>query len=711
MNPYADAALVYWAAGWRGILPLPAGAKDPPPHGWTGADGAVPSYADVWAWREQHPSGNLALRLPDGLIGIDVDAYGTKQGGPSLRALVDTHGPLPATWRSTSREDGVSGISLFRVPDGLRWPGEAGAGIEIIQRRHRYVVAWPSIHPEGGKYQWVDDLQIPFEGAPGPDDFPWLPEPWVNGLTAGRLERDIPKLGSVDTLAVSAWLGVLADGDMCRATARALDRSRDFDPARSRHDGALRSAMHLARLAAEGHLGVPRALAGLGAAFTLAVTPERGESGALDEWRRIVEGAVSVVLADPMRGRPVTRDPCADPLAGICEPLAPGEVVLPLVPDIAPPELDDGAQGEDDGTRAMWDFEVGQEVHRQRVRREAKRRLDAEEAEAAWRRPVPMSLIEMLAQPDDPIRWTVTDVLPTGSNVLISAQFKAGKTTMINHLAACLADGMPFLGHFHTPMTTGRIALWNYEVSASMYIRWLRALGIANVDKIMGINLRGFNMPLTAPAVVEWIVQWLTENAITDWIIDPWARAITGVADENDNTEVGRVLDILDGIKERAGVQNLIVPTHTGRMLQEQGQERARGATRVDDWADVRWILTEQDGTRFFRAHGRDVDVDEGQLAYDPIMRSLTYGEGGREPVNASGGRPKLLPGELADEILIYLAGNPGQSRGDIVKGIRRREKAVREAVAILAQHGKIKEMPGHRLYTWDQAARLEDAE
>jgi hypothetical protein len=30
-------------------------------------------------------------------------------------------------------------------------------GVEIIQRHHRYVMCWPSIHPEGGQYFWLDE--------------------------------------------------------------------------------------------------------------------------------------------------------------------------------------------------------------------------------------------------------------------------------------------------------------------------------------------------------------------------------------------------------------------------------------------------------------------------------------------------------------------------------------------------------------------------
>ena len=50
-NPYADAYDAYWAAGWRGVLPLPYRKKTHPPTGYTGRNAAEPSYADCAADR------------------------------------------------------------------------------------------------------------------------------------------------------------------------------------------------------------------------------------------------------------------------------------------------------------------------------------------------------------------------------------------------------------------------------------------------------------------------------------------------------------------------------------------------------------------------------------------------------------------------------------------------------------------------------------
>jgi len=179
---YGTAAPIYWEAGWRGILPVPARRKGNPPVGYTGNDGIFPSYADITAWAETRPCSNIVLRLPDGIIGIDVDAHGEKTGAAALIEAELRWGALPDTWRSTSRlDDPISGVYLFRVPKGLLFTGEIkfpelGIGnVDIVQRHHRYVTVWPSIHPKGRLYRWIRPDGTTADTVPTPDDLGWLP--------------------------------------------------------------------------------------------------------------------------------------------------------------------------------------------------------------------------------------------------------------------------------------------------------------------------------------------------------------------------------------------------------------------------------------------------------------------------------------------------------------------------------------------------------
>jgi len=336
--------------------------------------------------------------------------------------------------------------------------------------------------------------------------------------------------------------------------------------------------------------------------------------------------------------------------------------------------------------------EVAAEARRQQVKREARKLVDAEEFALTWREPPSkLTLVDELAEPDEPTRYRVGKLLPVGGNAVLTAAFKAGKTTLCNNLLRSLADGDKFLGRFDVERPDGRIAVFNYEVSDGQFRHWLRRIGIANPDRVCVLNLRGFRMPIVHSLVEDWVTKWLIEHDVRVWIVDPFARAMVGSGDENSNMDVGVMLDTLDVIKGRAGVGELILPTHTGRIEQAAGMERARGATRLDDWADVRWLLTaDEQSRRFFRAHGRDVEVDEELLTLDPDTGRLTMGGHDRRGMAA-----KDHSGEVVD----WVRDHPGLGSNEIADLMgRNRNRTLAALNAAVAGHQLYRvEAPGGR--------------
>lgn len=171
---YAAASAGYWQDGY-GPMPMLADrkhrgqlyTKGPPPKGWTGHDGKWVTLAQVERWRKQYGSRNIGLRLPRGVIGIDLDWWKGEEAQAAYNDLVARLGPLPLAPRLTSRDDGVSGIRLFGVPeDFVARERVLGAAGEVIQYHHRFAVAPPSIHPDTGQPYRCEDM-------------PWCP---VDGL-------------------------------------------------------------------------------------------------------------------------------------------------------------------------------------------------------------------------------------------------------------------------------------------------------------------------------------------------------------------------------------------------------------------------------------------------------------------------------------------------------------------------------------------------
>jgi hypothetical protein len=302
---------MYHERGWS-VIPLERGTKWPPPDGWTGRNGAIPSYADMHSFADQYPDGNLAIRLPRSVIGIDVDHYDNKRGSDTLAESERRWGKLPPTYRSTSRDDGKSGIRLYRIPEGVELVsriefGELDLGdIEICQYHHRYVVCWPSIHPDSRKtYQWIadnfagDDENLAemiasvggvalMNQPPALGDIPDLPPEWLEALT-------VPARKGVEMAAgfnVDAP-DVLTDGEPSSRVVRKLSwaMAELFRPV-CRHDTMRDRVLGLLRCGKNGEPGVRSALNALCEAFVNRVQRDRvgGRKEAEKEFRRMVYG-------------------------------------------------------------------------------------------------------------------------------------------------------------------------------------------------------------------------------------------------------------------------------------------------------------------------------------------------------------------------------------------------------------------------------------
>jgi hypothetical protein len=323
-GPYGRAAQDYRRAGWLGTLPIGnrAGTKYPPPQGFTGHGAPMPSAADVGAWLETHADRNIGLRLPPGVIGLDVDNYAkdgaAKSGGATLAALEARFGPLPPTWITSARTDGVSGIRFFRVPTHnasgaeINWPGEAGPNIEIIQTGHRYALAWPSTNPEAGDdgyfWRWDHAASDNAWQIPDPASVPDLPEAWVEGL---RLTYERAEKGDLGNREAQEWWAGLGHGEPCRAVTAVRDRAHVSIRAEagSRHETARDAIRALVAFGAEGHAGAPTAVDLLRNIFDDAVGTQRAASGEFD---RLLLGAVQ--LAAAKHPQPAAVDPCATPV-------------------------------------------------------------------------------------------------------------------------------------------------------------------------------------------------------------------------------------------------------------------------------------------------------------------------------------------------------------------------------------------------------------
>lgn len=303
-------------------------------------------------------------------------------------------------------------------------------------------------------------------------------------------------------------------------------------------------------------------------------------------------------------------------------------------------------------------------LDRERQRRRVRRAVDTEEVLSDWTPPPSHEHMgEELSLDERPMAWTVENLHETGTNTLVVAQYKTGKTVLALNLLKRLVDNEDFLGFkTHLPDDGRRVAWWNYELTADQARRWVRELGCEHPERLTHLPLRGYPMPLQAEPVVEWAVRWLRDHQVTCWVIDPFAEAFDG--DENDNSVVRGWLQHLNEIKRRAGVEDVFLIVHTGHAEQEEGRERARGASRLEGWKDVGWYYTkhpDHGSLRFLRAFGRDVDQANFAITYDPVTRLLA-----RDESTAGMSRAEVVTHAKAKRVREVVAQHPGIKKEEL---------------------------------------------
>lgn len=308
--------------------------------------------------------------------------------------------------------------------------------------------------------------------------------------------------------------------------------------------------------------------------------------------------------------------------------------------------------------------------------------------------PQPLTLTELLAQPDEDAEYRIGAVLPIGGRALLAAPFKAGKSTLVGNLVRVLADGGRFLGEFAVAPVR-RVVLIDTELDKRTMRRWLRDQGIHNTDAVTVIPLRGAvsSFDITDDAIRA---EWAQRIGQADVLVLDCLRPVLDAIGLSEATEAGRLLTALDELLAAVRADEAVVVTHMGHQ-----NERARGDSRLLDWPDALWKIirdgeadSETDGSlpRFFSAVGRDVDVAEGLLTFDATTRHLAYGGGNRRGHPARVAMPTLLA---------LVGGEPGLSKAEVERRLGADhdipQKTARAAIKAAIGEGLLIVTPGER--------------
>ena len=313
------------------------------------------------------------------------------------------------------------------------------------------------------------------------------------------------------------------------------------------------------------------------------------------------------------------------------------------------------------GDFEVYEKDVARVLHRLRVEREARLRLGREGVDPAP--PFDTGLLsEILARPQEP-QWRIQDLMPADGSMLVVAQRKTGKTTLMLNAARGMLTGEAFLDKFPCRMAAGTVAILNYEVSGSQLAKWAQHVGVPQ-ERLVLVNLRGRRNPLVYEEDRAALAGLLREHGVECLIVDPFGQAFGGKS-QNDAGEVGSFLAGLDTFaRSEIGARDVILTAHAG-----WNGERTRGSSALEGWADSVLTMTfgPDNQTRYLRAIGRDVGVDEDRLSFDPETRLMALTGGGSRKQATRTSKAETLVQPVCDTV----RDNPGMSTTELVDAVR----------------------------------------
>jgi AAA domain/CHC2 zinc finger len=203
----------------------------------------------------------------------------------------------------------------------------------------------------------------------------------------------------------------------------------------------------------------------------------------------------------------------------------------------------------------------------------------------------------------DHIDWLVEGLIQHGANGMVISRPKSGKSFTILDLAIALASGQKWLDFF-VPKRV-KTALVSREDHSGL-TQWRerkisegRGLSSLDLDGWLHINAKGLKpkIMLDYPDDVKLLIADLKRYQ-TEFLILDVMRVLHG-AEENDNTEMQKIIDVLNHIQEETKASICLIH-HDNKREDASLTERARGASAIAGWAeficgirivdDVEWV-------------------------------------------------------------------------------------------------------------------------
>ncbi len=235
------------------VFPLTERAKKPAICRWQ--QRATADCARVIRLAAKHGTDNVGVATGGSIVVVDLDVKAGHDGFAALKCLEREHGTLPATLTALTPTSGAH--LYFRVPFGSDLRNSASKLAQGIDVRGKggFVVAPPSIHPNGGAYAWRDG------NGPGQVPIAPLPVAWLHLIQQTSQARAPAPTRALPAGPTSRYGAVALAAEAAKVAAT---------PVGGRNNALVRGAFKTGQLVGAGHVDEATAFAALDSAGALA---------------------------------------------------------------------------------------------------------------------------------------------------------------------------------------------------------------------------------------------------------------------------------------------------------------------------------------------------------------------------------------------------------------------------------------------------------
>lgn len=270
-----------------------------------------------------------------------------------------------------------------------------------------------------------------------------------------------------------------------------------------------------------------------------------------------------------------------------------------------------------------------------------------------FRSPVPAS---QLAANSGGVQWILEDYFPRDAVALLTAVWKAGKTTLLSRLLRALQHGGEFCGR---TVAQCRV-LYVTEESEILWAARRDELGLTDAIHFDSRPFKGRPNVVTWLAYIGHLQKWCDAHAI-DVIIFDTLSALWPVNDENNAAEVQAALMPLQGLAKG----RLVLPVHHNRKSDGQEATAARGSGALPAFVDV--ILELRRFAPDKLTNRRRTLTCFSRYPEAPAELIIELAADGSD-YHAIGGRQEATMSELVPEILARLpVGGSGVTAEDLL--------------------------------------------